>query len=449
MKKIVSVGFLLLGLLLCFALALGTVIFGPSGPGANERLAPAPVWQKAEGGVNDRFLSDASDWYGDHFAGRQTLINAWAKANAAVFSVSASEDVLLGRDGWLFYASTLSDYTGSGGMSDRELAFAARNLLLLQEYCETRGMVFAFAPVPNKNTLYGDWMPKCGNVSPEHDLDRLCALLAESGVHTAELRSAFAAEAETLYFAHDSHWTSRGAALGADVINAAFGRESRYFAGEFTDVQPHQGDLFEMLYPTAEDGETDILPTTAPQYRFADGSGTRPDSITIRTLGEGSGTLFAWRDSFGNLLYPYLADSFAAATFSRAVNYNVTVAEAAGADTVLIELVERNLRNLADKLPVMPAPVRDFQAECVDGGRTTLTAEPAGPDLPGYTLWQGVLSGADAETPVWLLTATAAYECFRLSGDRVAAYLPETETVTDAAASRDGRVTIWSVDISS
>ena len=78
---------------------------------------------------------------------------------------------------------------------------------------------------------------------------------------------------------------------------------------------------------------------------------TQPDAINLTTEGTGTGNLLCYRDSFGILLFPYLADSYASAKFSRLVNYDLT----ASADHVAIELVERNLRYLIQNVPISGA----------------------------------------------------------------------------------------------
>lgn len=68
-----------------------------------------------------------------------------------------------------------------------------------------------------------------------------------------------------------------------------------------------------MLYPAGTDRETDDV----PRRRLQPGRGHTPDSITIDTTGSGSGSLLMFRDSFGELLYPFMAASWAEARFSR------------------------------------------------------------------------------------------------------------------------------------
>ena len=67
--------------------------------------------------------------------------------------------MILGSDGWLYYAPTLADYTRSEPMTERELWCAARTLALLQEYVEGRGGQFLFTVAPDKSSLYGGHMP--------------------------------------------------------------------------------------------------------------------------------------------------------------------------------------------------------------------------------------------------------------------------------------------------
>lgn len=408
-------------LLLCAVFSLGMLAFGPAGAGANERLAQKPKLSN-KGKTNGSYLSQLADWIGDHFWLRQELITA-RNGLAALSGSSPVEDVILGREGWLYYAPTLEDYTGSAPLSDGDLASAAANLGLMAEYCRDRGLAFLFVPAPNKNSLYPEQMPGYAPAE-ERDIQRLLSLLPEENVPFADLYALFGEQGEILYYAHDSHWTVRGAALAADGINAALGRESRYFAGDFSEARRHDGDLYEMLYPAARDPETGPVHSGTLRYD-REGTDTRPDSITINTSGDGTGVLLAYRDSFGNDLYPFLADSFASARFSRSTVYDLTAAEKLGADTVLVELVERNLSYLLTNVPKMPAPLRTLSGGEEAGGAVDLArSRDGGPE--GCVGYSGVLDPAAGR--VCLLSAGGCYEAFRRTEGGFTAWLPEGET---------------------
>lgn len=406
---------LFLGLFLAVSLTLsvGMLIAGPSDAGANERLSDAPQWQDKEGNWNKNYLSDLADWVSDRFFLRQEMISLDNWLTAGVFGNSGEDKVILGKDGWLFFTETLENYTGTKPMTDRELYSAARNLQLMQLYCRREGKDFAFMIAPNKNSLYSAYMPDYGIKAQKTDADKLMALLDSMDVKTVDLFTAFRQVGQPLYFAHDSHWNSKGAALGADLVNAAFGVESDYYSGDFSQKQRHDGDLYSMVYPAFTDPEMDVVYGGKLDYSF-EGKNTKPDSIRLETTGNGEGRLVAYRDSFGNLLFPYLADSYGSAVFSRSTSYDMTQE----ADYILVELVERNLCYLISYTPVMPSPAVQLELPEKTIGSAQITAKKGNikgtlPQIP------------DADSNVYVVCDGTVYEAFQLADNGFAANVPE------------------------
>lgn len=412
-KKLFFSLFLGLFFLLSLTLSVGMLLAGPSEAGANEKLSDAPQWTDQEGNWNADYLSHLSDWIGDRFFLRQELISLDNWLTARVLGTSGEDKVILGKDGWLFFTDTLGSYTGTGGLTDRELYSAAKNLQLMQLYCRSQGKDFAFLIAPNKNSIYGSYMPDYGVTAENTDAQKLMALLEDMNVNTVDLFTAFRQVSQPLYFAHDSHWTSKGAALGADAINAVFGVESDYYGGDFSQKQRHDGDLYAMLYPALTDPEMDAPYGGALEYTFT-GRNNKPDSITLETAGSGEGKLVAYRDSFGNLLFPYLADSYAEAYFSRSTTYDMT----READHILVELVERNLSYLLLNAPVMPSPVVQLELPEKTSGSAQITAK------------KGSIKGTLPQTPdtdssVYVVCGGAVYEAFLLADGGFAVNVPE------------------------
>ena len=344
MKSLNAKIFIALFLILCLIPSLGLFIFGPSAGGANEIPAPAPVF-----GAD--MLRQSSDWLAARFALRQEMVSLWSGLQEKLLGSSAEEQVVLGRNGWLYYSETLDDYAGLA-MSQEELRRCAENLSAIQHFLEGQGLRFVFTVAPNKNSLYSENMPgRFPSAHEEGNLARLVPLLEELGVPYADLTAPLSQRC--LYYATDSHWTAEGAALGADTLLAALGMESDFAAGPFRTEGVHGGDLYEMLYPTGSGREAEIV--YAPGHRHeALGPVNRGSALTIETLCPGqSGKLLCFRDSFGIALYPYLADSFGQATFTRRAVYDLSAYADQGYDTVIIELVERNLPNLLDA-PILP-----------------------------------------------------------------------------------------------
>ena len=434
-KKLAYAAFTALILLLCLIPSLGMLLPAQEGTaGGNQALSRAPSLRDPEGNWNPGYLSQIQDYAGDNFYLRQEMITAWSALNAKGLRSSITEDVVLGTDGWLYFADTLPDYVGLQPMTDREIFSAARNLRLMAEYCESQGARFLFTLAPNKNSLYPEHMPNLTLPSARkpRDAKRLAEELERQGVDYLDCFALFRGQEETLYFKTDSHWNGKGAALAADAVNRALGRSSGYFDGPFTREEVHKGDLYDMLYPAGEGLEADPVYSGELTIEY-DVPIRSAENLTIMTHGGGEGSLVMFRDSFGNNLYPYLADSFGAALFSRSMPYRLDLVAQREADYVAAELVERNLRYLIQNIPVMPAPGRGTEKPegfTVYGSGVNFDVKPS-EDLPGYVLVTGppALAGRElpeADSPVLVSASDGTYyEAFLLEGGGAGLYLPE------------------------
>lgn len=442
MKKVFSLIFVAAFLLLSVTLSLGILVAGPSEAGANEVLSKDPALFDKEGNFNTNILSDMSAWINDHFFLRQELISVNNAMTATLFQTSGEDSVILGKDGWLYYGSTLDDYTGLNGMTEQELYAAAKNIALMAEYCENMGRDFRFMIAPNKNSLYPQFMPDYGVKADIHDAHRLQELLAKMDVAYIDLFTvigeASATSISTLYFAHDSHWNDLGAALAADTINSQFGVQSGYYQStNFSYPFNHTGDLFEMVYPAFADTEESwFYHGPALEFEYTS-KATRPDSITLTTASDNPGSLLVYRDSFGNLLYPFLADSYGAVRFSRSTSYDMTVES----DYVLVELVERNLGYLITYIPVLESPVRDAQLPENTAGTLEAVLEAKAKAPKGMKLWKGTLpENPDAGSAIYVSCDGTVYEAFCLKDNGFAVYLPEGKQPSAVAAMYNGQM---------
>lgn len=414
---------------LCLALLLiplvGMLAFGPSDAVSNERLAAKPrLWRG--GKLNADVLSETADYFAGRFFLRPALITANSTVQAAVFRESASEDVVLGKDGWLFYADTLDDFQGTNPMTGRELFCAARNLALLQEYCTQQGTAFLFVCAPNKNTIYPEYMPgqyrKTGATS---DLDRLEQALTEQGVSFCDLRETLTGRGTRTYYRTDSHWNGYGSYLACGKILQALGKETAP-ADTAISSQAHAGDLYQMLYPASS--RTEDAPAPAEVRAFAYLGDVRgADDQRIETQANAEGTLFMFRDSFGNALHADLAGQFSQAVFSRSMPYDLSQAEAVP-DVLIAEIAQRNLRWLAQRPPLLPAPQRQAPDWALEV-QQAITVSVSESGFAGFSCYQGSFPETPDETaPVFACADGVWYEaCLTADGFRFLA--PSTDHI--------------------
>lgn len=209
------------------------------------------------------FPRAVADWLGftrrldaylrDHFGlrhamirGHATLVHRWL--------ASGNGHVLVGRDGWLFFrpAAMLQQSAGLRVRTTR-LAETANVLASVRAALAARGTRLIVSFPPNSATIYPEFLPQWAqNPARRTEYDVMLDALAARGVEAVDLRPPLrAAKREgAIYFAHDTHWTARGALAGFNAIAAAAGREGwRLDPGQALGPPVRQGggDLARML----------------------------------------------------------------------------------------------------------------------------------------------------------------------------------------------------------
>lgn len=404
----------------------------------NTPLAEIPS-RFTDGKPNIRYLSDWGDYFDDHFAFRQQFVTANAKLYGTVFHQSTTDQVIFGKNGWLYYSGTLKDYQGKTVLSDRAWFCLVHNLKLMQEYTESRGSRFLVTIAPNKNSLYRENMPERYFEGTPKNIDLISEKLNGAGVPYADLYSLFREQNEPLYFKKDSHWNNKGAVLAYRAICESLGKEDyeTYENVECTEQYTHLGDLDEMLYPLAAKPEKDYI--YARKEGFDCGTENYMDQWIETNHSGKTGRLLMYRDSFGESLLPFLAEEFEQAYFSRLVPYHLTQIEQYHPDYVVIERVERRLSSFVEEAPVMPAPERGNLSALQAEKQSKLKAEFQGSYLSVSGVIPSELVSDESEVYVAVRSSdgkTKTYQPFYLSGEQetIQLYLKK-ETVPEGTLS--------------
>ncbi len=102
---------------------------------------------------------------------------------------------------------------------------AVRVLETCKSALEKRGVRFIFAPIPNKESIYYDYLP---NRRRPAFLEHLARELKKRDIETIDSQKAFDEEYRgndtLLYFLDDTHWNAAGVRLMADLIVKAVGK---------------------------------------------------------------------------------------------------------------------------------------------------------------------------------------------------------------------------------
>ncbi len=204
---------------------LGDTIFGldPTILNENRVLASLPEF-KIDMSLLSTYPKDFESFYNDHFGFRRTLIWGRSLVMVKLLGVSPNSDVIVGKDGWLFYGDkkVLDYYRAIDPFTEDELVIWQHSLEARRDWLAERGSRYLLVIAPNKDTVYPEFMPdQITKVGAESRLDQLVNYLqAHSNIEFLDLRNVLlhAKGTHPVYYRTDSHWNQLGAFTASQEI---------------------------------------------------------------------------------------------------------------------------------------------------------------------------------------------------------------------------------------
>ena len=213
-----------------------------------------------------------------------------------------------------------------------------------------------------------------------------------------------------LYYKTDTHWNDLGAWYVYEEVMRTLGKEyddlQRYgYEEEYTFT----GDLQRMLYPLSKDNELQITFGKEAAYTFLTRTRNFEQAYIETENDSAEGSLLMFRDSFANNLIPYFSDAYQYAVYDKSVPYDLAKMETYQADTVILEIAERNVKLIQEYEPRFPAPEREMLR---GKPRSGLVQEWDIADDGDMVKITGTInpSYAEADSRIYIRTADAVYE---------------------------------------
>jgi len=296
------------------------------------------------------FAHTFTAYFDDHFGFRSTLITAQALLKVKLFGVSTSPDILIGKEGWLYYTGekSMENYRGVLPFASGELEAWLRYFKGYDAWLARRGILFLVTIVPDKQTVYPEFLPgSIRTVTARTRLDDLTAAMkAESNVCVLDLRSSLEAAKgrhSEIYHRTDTHWSAAG-------VYAAYREILPQIERKYPAVRPlpyieplrsgdyRAGDLAKMLGLGRVWKELPQQPASSLVYtQLPEGD------LHVRGSGPAGSRLATFGDSFLLPLAGYLALHFDETIASRFAGIKPALIEQFHPDIVLFEMVERKL----------------------------------------------------------------------------------------------------------
>ena len=311
----------------------------------------------------EKFPSLFDAYYSDQFGLRDFLAKQYNYIKYRIGD-SPSDDVTVGRNGWLFlgsikngytrYNDPIGDFRGTNLYSQKELEEIAGYFHDLNAWLTAHDMKYLLLIAPNKHTIYSDQLPEYLTVSnAESATDQLVKYLKQNTTVTVvDPRPLLIKEKNNypLYFKHDTHWN----AYAANLVQYDIFREiGKMFPGAIQpELQPigvferKGGDLarFIGIENLQEIMPKPIFKHTCEPKRYPQGA-NNGDSYSMTCNGQKLKALI-FRDSFFTALDPFFSRKFYRCTYIwQKLNYHILAkyVNDEKPDIVIEEWVERSL----------------------------------------------------------------------------------------------------------
>lgn len=277
------------------------------------------------------YLNQLGNYLNQNFGLRRSLVYLNALADVDVFKSSPNKKVIMGKDGWLY----LSDFVLGKKVDVLQLESLAGKIADLQAILSDKGIQFLLVLVPDKESVYPEMAPSNLGSFIDKYYSSFTNLLHDAGVYFVDLKPLLLAAKEDLliYSADDTHWNQYGAFLGFKEIMSFFDIPTPEIEGIST--YEREADLKRMAgLSGSEEANTVVLD-----------SNFKPDKY---------GNILFYGDSFGGGFTKYLKDYFNKVTVKHVIGdklFGIFESNLKGVDYVVVEMVERNIPELASMFP--------------------------------------------------------------------------------------------------
>lgn len=355
--------------LLTITLPLGPMLLQRQRTSTTEQrtLAPRPTFTLAG---RHSFPRQFERYFEDHFGFRQEFIQLHHLVALRLLHVSPVSDVVLGREGWLFFrglrdGASIEDLQGRLPFSSEELDRIRGVVQATHDRLAARGIRYLLVVAPNKQTIYPEHLPE--ELQPRGGKTRLDQLMEDFTTHKTvpvlDLRETLhrAKGTEDLYLRSDTHWNVLGSFIGYQALAHALTAQGiavkpRTQADFIIGRTPfNDGDLGRMLGlgRASGDEEFDFRPRgghRAHQVPSPDRFHGQAPIVTENPT-PGLPRAVVLHDSFAVRWIQFLQEDFARCYFfqeSTAHGFDPAIIEREHPDVVIQEVTERYLGHLID-----------------------------------------------------------------------------------------------------
>lgn len=285
---------------------------------------------------------------------------------------------IIGYDNFLFCGDTMGDYDGTSLYVEELLKNLVNKVVEQKKWLESNNKKLYIVIVPNKNSVYSEYMPDNYSLASYRRIDQVINALRNAGITVIDGRDSLIAAKKSnperlLYYKTDTHWNNHGGfevykelmnQIKKDFPNAVlhtrsdyqvnyeetYMKDQAYYLGYY-DATKEIGPVY-----TLKNGETADLLSYTPKDKWGQFKFTYdwPDGYSdhlyyfsyINYSNKKAPNMYILRDSYSIALTPFLKDSFYKSTYNWSYYFSKNDILKSKADVVIIECVEKHIKDM-------------------------------------------------------------------------------------------------------
>lgn len=314
---------------------------------------------------NKNVLKEIENWINDQFGLRKEFIKLYSYFHARILNVSPSDQVVIGKNNWLFYVKkiegdNLSDFQRINLPNDDRLNSIKDFLENEKKYLSKQNIPFYILIAPNKHNIYKEFFPEeIKSTDSKSKLDSFLSLTKKLNIPTINPTRALIKNKKKsiLYYEAGSHWNEYGAYIAyADTVKKIADNFKNIKATDISQFRITKentkidGDSIAYLmginsYPHSSIIQlTPTFPETFVISDYKTGKNNRENLIS-KNKNTKLPKLIIFGDSFTKNIIKFFANNFSTVIFIW--DYNIErysdLIEKEKPDIVLTLIVERNI----------------------------------------------------------------------------------------------------------
>lgn len=301
-------------------------------------------------------------WLNDHFFGREFFIELH-RTHISALCIKGNDNVIRGKDGWIFYKKIMKNYMNSDSTSDALLTKSADYIWDIQNYCQQRGKQFVYFLCPEKHQIYGEhYSRSVRKVKPDDEsmVNRFLAVLKNKNINYVYPLDELLEEKKKgnlLYWKNDTHWNAEGAYVGYKALIEKLNHKDVYELNcpAFVNIRKHpvnditkypilMGNDLVTMWPNAPQDNHDgyMAPLVSDKITYSDNNIGGAKLLICRNPDKKK-KMVIFRDSFTTRMAPYINETFGEVVYIW--RYDVRASDLdqylKDADVVVLENVAR------------------------------------------------------------------------------------------------------------